>query len=65
MAFTKGATSDEFFFGIPELDTQIFYNYDGCYTSPEVRPYIPNYIYTNPHHLIPISLSIAAFVPVA
>ena len=65
MAFTKGATSDEFFFGIPELDTRKFDNYDGFYTSPAVSRYESNHIYANTHHLIYISLSIAAFVPVA
>ena len=65
MAFNKGATPDEFFFGIPELDTHKFDKYDRFYTSPAVSPYEPNYIYANTHHLISISLSIAAFVPVA
>ena len=65
MAFNKGATSDEFFFSIPKLDTRKFDNYDGFYISPAVSPYDPNYIYANAHHLISISLSIAAFVPLA
>ena len=63
MAFTKVATSDEFFFGIPELDTRKFDNYDGFYTSPAFSPYGPNYIYANTNQLISNSFYIAVFVP--
>ena len=63
--FTKVATSDEFFFGNPELDTQNIDKYDILYTSTAVSPYAPNYVYTNTHNLISSSLLIAAFVTAA
>ena len=63
MAFTKGATDNELFFNIPELDTHKFDNYDGFSTSLLVGPFGPNYIYATTHHLISSSLSIAAIIP--
>ena len=60
--FTKVATSDEFFFGITELDTRKFDRYDSLYTSTSVSPYSPHYIYANAHNLISSSFLISAFV---
>ena len=65
MAFTKGATEDEFFFDILELNIRGFDKYDGLSISPEVGPYVTNYVYAATHHLISRSLSIAAIIPAA
>ena len=65
MAFTKGATEDEFFFDILELNIRGFDKYDGLSISPEVGPYVTNYVYAATHHLISRSLSIAAILPAA
>ena len=62
MACTKGATENESFFDIPELDTHIFENYDGLSTDPLVGPFVTNYIYANTHHLISISLYISVIL---
>ena len=65
MIFTKGATGGEFFFGISELDTRKFDNYEGFSTSPSVGPFGPNHVYATKHHLISISLSISTILPTA
>ena len=65
MAFTKGATYDEFSFEITELSTRKFDNYDSFSTYPSVGPFGPNYLYAITHHLISVSLSVAAIIPAA
>ena len=65
MAFNKGNTENGLFFDIPELDTSKLDNYDGFYIPPAVGPFGPSYIYATTHHLIYISLYIAAILPAA
>ena len=62
LAFTKGATDDELFFDIPELDTREFDNYDGFSTSPVVFPFVTNYIYATTNNLIYSSFSITNMI---
>ena len=65
VAFTKGATDNELFFNIMELDTCKFDNYEIFSTSTAAEHFGPNYISATTHHLISSSSYIAAILPAA
>ena len=44
MTFAKGATDDELFYNIPDLDMRKFDEYNGFSTSPAADPFGPNYV---------------------
>ena len=63
LLFAKGATDDEIFFEIPELDSCKFDNYDGFSTCTSVVPFVPNCVYATTHHMISRSSSIYTILP--
>ena len=54
MSFADGATDDELFYEVPELDTCNFDNYNGFSTSPVVGPFGSNYVYSAARQFIDI-----------
>ena len=45
MDFTKGATDEELFYDIPELDMRKFDDFDSFSTSPAINLFGTNYVY--------------------